>query len=140
MIHACTYIYCTSRWLDVYALYLQQFFHLGFWLKIFTVRKLVLEYEFTQSSASSSSMVGISTTSSLRANLPRILGLLSANVFLHAYFFFHFKKITNQNKVIKNFKILRNVIRPFTFIVLVKFLWLRLALYFEIFSLRSSAL
>ena len=86
-------------------------------------------------------MVGISTTSSLRANLPRILGLLSANVFLHAYFFFPFqKKITNQNKVIKNFKILRNVIRPFTFIVLVKFLWLRLALYFEIFSLRSSAL
>lgn len=99
---------------------------------------------FTQSSVSSSSMLGISTTSSLRANLPRIRGLLSASVFLHAYFFvvsIPKKNVTTKNKVIKNLSEFRKCnTKVVTLIVLVKFLWFRLALYFEIFSLRSSAL
>lgn len=61
---------------------------------------------FTQKSTSSSSRVehealGVSTASSLRANLPRMRGRLSASVFRHAYCYHIIR--TNTHALIQTF-------------------------------------
>ena len=130
---------------------------------LYYIELLGMEHSTHRSSSSSflveHAALGISTVSSLRANLPRIRGRLSASVLRHAYFGIDIKNQTmfrslehNQTNVLIKILIIPSWIHYLliiwlnkrqswqTLIVLLKFLWLRLALYFEILSCLSFGL